>query len=98
MVGKYTDIETAKRVLSGQSSSRNRFVAEVSSSNYLNRDPHIVGGQFQSNGQSAGFNKWWGSWTDINRLMDLAQNYINSPTGMSNQLAVYFWKSNKTKY
>ena len=80
VVGKYNDIETAKRVLTGINAG-NRFVAEVSSSNALQRDPHTVGGQLQSSGNSAGFNKWWGSYRDINRLMDIAQNYLINPTG-----------------
>ena len=80
VVGKYADIETAKRVLSGVS-TRNRLVAEVYTGNVLKRDPHTVGGQMQSSGNAAGFNKWWGGWSDINRLMNMAQTYLNSPTG-----------------
>ena len=82
VVGKYADIETAKRVLGGVS-TRNRFVAEVYTGNVLKRDPHTVGGQMQSSGNSAGFNKWWGGWSDINRLMNIAQTYLNSPTGIT---------------
>ena len=82
VVGKYADIETAKRVLGGVS-TRNRFVPEVYTGNVLKRDPHTVGGQMQSSGNAAGFNKWWGGWSDINRLMNMAQNYLNSPTGIT---------------
>ena len=81
MVGKYTSIETAKTVLGGISSG-SRLVAEVDSSNILQRDPHTVGGQKQSQGSAAGFNKYWLSWPDINNLMNIAQSYLNSPTGM----------------
>ena len=73
MVGKYTDIETAKTVLGGINSG-SRLVAEVDSTNALQRDPHTVGGQKQSQGYSAGFNKYWLGWSDINRLMNIAQN------------------------
>ena len=80
VVGKYADIETAKRVLSGVS-TKNRFVAEVKTGNVLKRDPHTVGGQMQSSGN--GFNKWWGGWSEISRLMNMAQAYLNSPNGIT---------------
>ena len=82
VVGKYADIETAKRVLKGVS-TRNRFGAEVHSGNVLKIDRRTVGGQMQSSGKDAGFNKWWGGWSDINRLMNMAQAYLNSPNGIT---------------
>ena len=80
VVGSYNDVETAKVVL--RSINRgNRLIAEVKSSNGLNRDPHIVGGQNQGAGISAGFNKYWCGWSCINKLMDICARYLDNLTG-----------------
>ena len=56
------------------------MIAEVDAQGNLKRDPHVVGGQNQGAGKRAGFNKWWGGWSDINSLMDICAKYLkNNP-------------------
>jgi hypothetical protein len=38
------------------------------SKNGAKSDPHTVGGQNQGGGVTAGFNKWWYGWGDINEM------------------------------
>ena len=81
VVGSYNDIETAKVVL-WSINRGNRLIAEVQSPNGLNRDPHIVGGQNQGAGISAGFNKYWCGWSCINKLMDICASFLENQTGL----------------
>ena len=76
--GIYTDIEEAKKKLNSmQSGSRvSRLIAEVNEFGKLMRDPHIVGGQNQGIAMGAGFDKWWGDWNDINKLMDICEEFL----------------------
>ena len=73
VVGPFINIEHAKEKLKGISSG-NRFIAEVYAGK-LQSDPHNIGGILQS--QSNGFNKYWGDWPDINRLMKLCQSFLS---------------------
>jgi len=47
----------------------------------VNRDPRIVGGQDQSEGLRNGFNIWWNTWDDIERMISVAQVSLGDPKG-----------------
>ena len=81
VTGRYDTIEEAKAKLSTYptGSSPSRMIAEVKDGTVLS-DPHTVGGQNQGGGLGAGFNKWWGDWSDINRMVKVAQDYLEVPT------------------
>ena len=78
MAEQFNNIESAKAELL-KVTSRIRTIAEVESNGKLKRDPHVVGGQNQN--QAEGFNKYWGGWNDINRMMDVAQRYLDGKKG-----------------
>ena len=77
VVGTYNDLEEAKQALNAINTG-NRFIAEVNADGSLDRDPHLVGGQNQGAGISAGFNKHWCDWPCINRLMDICEMFIKN--------------------
>ena len=89
VVGRYVDIELAKEKLKSTKEGA-RLIAEVDSANIIQRDPHWVGGQQQT--QSQGFNKFWRDWNDIKRLLDIAQKYLdNKPTGNEHYIKSKFF-------
>ena len=80
VVGRYFNIELAKKKLKSIQSGA-RLIAEVDDSNFVNEDPHWVGGQKQTSNN--GFNKFWWSWHDIDRLMGIARKYLDdNPKGI----------------
>ena len=70
--GHFSDLEQAKLLL--QKQSGDRLIAEIDELGNLKRDPHKIAGQNQNNDN--GFNKYWGNWDAINRMMDLCEWYL----------------------
>ena len=52
-----------------------RLIAEIDTQRNLIRDPHKIAGNNQESGN--GFNKDWRNWGDINRMMDLGEEYLS---------------------
>ena len=80
VVASYHYIEDAKERLS-KIITGSRLIAEVDENGALKRDPHLVNGQNQT--PENGFNKWWTGWTDINRMMDVCERYLQLLNGIT---------------
>ena len=53
-----------------------RMVCELRKGKVV-EDPHTCGGQNQGDGLTAGFNKYWSDWQDIQRMNDIAQKWAD---------------------
>ena len=72
--GHFRYLKHAKDYLDGFKTG-SRLIAEIDSQRNVNRDPHKIAGKNQK--PENGFNKYWGGWGDINRLMDLGEEYLS---------------------
>jgi hypothetical protein len=86
-MGRYKLLENAKQLLNGINSG-NRFIAEVMGHGVLNRDPHTINGQNQTNDN--GFNNFWYGFNSIIGLMDTCQKYLESAGRYTIQFIWFF--------
>ena len=77
--GRYFNLDDAKNLLKGITSGA-RLIAEVDKSNKVLKDPHLIEGQPQT--RENGFNKSWGNWYVINRLIEICEKFIQNMKGM----------------
>lgn len=72
--GHFRYLKHAKDYLNGFTIG-SRLIAEIDTQRNLIRDPHKIAGidQLPVNG----FNKDWRNWGDINRMLDLGEEYLS---------------------
>ncbi|CAE7552016.1 unnamed protein product [Symbiodinium natans] len=87
---RFKTIEEAKTELNKIGSGL-RMICEVHHGT-AKADPHVVGGQDQGAGHSAGFNKHWQSWDDIHAMNRICQDYVNNQVMAPPQTAMIFRK------
>jgi len=75
--GVYGTTADAKQALAPypEGNPPSRMIVEVING-VVQSDPHTVNGENQGGGVSAGWNKWWGDWFDINRMLGVVRTYI----------------------
>lgn len=82
VLGKFMNLAYAKKVLN-EYGKRNvlqsRMIVEVINGK-VKDDPRTCGGQDQSRGISAGFNKRWTGWPDIDAMLLVAEKYLSGVT------------------
>merc|ERR1712154_177035 len=66
------------------------MVCEMTASGAI-ADPHTVGGLNQGGGTGAGFNKWWGDWPDIRRMVTMCNNHSPCRTNTKEQKPSTWW-------
>lgn len=57
-----------------------RIILEVKGG-VINNDPSFVGGEEQAAGMAEGFNIWWNYWTDVEKMITVAQNSMGDVKG-----------------
>ncbi|CAB9513303.1 expressed unknown protein [Seminavis robusta] len=70
--GKYAKLDDAKAKLKTIKNG-NRMIAEVKETKVL-ENPHRIAGQAQE--PDLGFNKYWGGWNDIKKMVEAAKSYV----------------------
>jgi len=67
--GPFKTVQSAKNELNKQTGSagNQQMICEMSKTG-AKKDPHAVGGQNQGAGGGAGFNKWWGGWSQVHSM------------------------------
>eukprot|EP00928_Gymnodinium_smaydae_P024609 TRINITY_DN19869_c0_g2_i2.p1 TRINITY_DN19869_c0_g2~~TRINITY_DN19869_c0_g2_i2.p1 ORF type:complete len:4265 (-),score=633.29 TRINITY_DN19869_c0_g2_i2:6-12800(-) len=75
MEGPFEDIEDAKKALNVHKGHwGNRQMICQMSWNGAKVDAHQVGGQAQADGESAGFQRFWSGWGDMNHMRSMCNN------------------------
>ena len=83
-MGRWDTIGEAIAILSKSlqySRGNGGLIAEVYSDNTLKRDPSIVGGNKQIPGKNPFARSSWKSQEEVDRYMDMAQQYLYGPYG-----------------
>jgi len=83
VVGEYVSLCDAKRELNKYPpgiKTPSRCIFEVKNGK-IEPDPRIVGGEKQVDGLSAGYNRWWWDWHDINRMLSYCSVYWRKKNG-----------------
>ena len=80
VVGRYMNLEQAKDILHQISKEGGgRMIAEVNGHDRVQKNPHFISGKPQV--PNAGFNKAWGDWSGIHRMLDISEKFFKNITG-----------------